>query len=177
MTDKKNEAVIVVDAWKHPYVHDTERYPRLEYECAAFGTYLDSVLDWLRTQYHIYHCGGGKALMDEIDWTPDTVLKHMHDKKLPGKPDLVFRKHKTVIFMHGCFWHSHTCKFGRVTPKSNKQFWKAKRDRTKQRDEENKEALEKLGWEVLTVWECELKDSGLLDQKLRKSFASFGSSA
>jgi len=86
----KNEAVIVVDAWKHCWEGDNERYPRLEYECAAFGTYLDSVLDWLRTRYHIYHCGGGRALMDEIDWTPDTVLKHMHDKKLPETHDMYY---------------------------------------------------------------------------------------
>ena len=78
-------------------------------------------------------------------------------KELPGKPDLVFPKHKTVIFVHGCFWHGHRCKRGARAPKSNAEYWSAKIARNKARDKKNAAALKKLGWRVVTVWECELK--------------------
>jgi DNA mismatch endonuclease (patch repair protein) len=76
---------------------------------------------------------------------------------LPGKPDLVFAKHRTVIFVHGCFWHGHRCKRGDRAPKSNTDYWRKKITRNKARDKENAAALKKLGWRVITVWECELK--------------------
>lgn len=78
-------------------------------------------------------------------------------KNLPGKPDIVFPKHKTVIFVHGCFWHGHDCKRGRRTPKTNRAYWTDKIARNKTRDAKNAEALAALGWRVITVWECELK--------------------
>lgn len=78
-------------------------------------------------------------------------------KGLPGKPDLVFPKHRTVIFVHGCFWHGHKCKRGARTPKSNTDYWLEKIARNKRRDKKNAAALKKLGWRVITVWECELK--------------------
>ncbi len=78
-------------------------------------------------------------------------------KDLPGKPDLVFPKHKAVIFVHGCFWHGHNCKRGARVPKSNTDYWREKISRNKARDRKNAAALKKLGWRVITVWECELK--------------------
>ena len=77
-------------------------------------------------------------------------------KCLPGSPDIVLRKYNIAIFIHGCFWHGHTD--GHI-PKSNKEFWENKIIRNKQRDEENKEKLKKLGWKVMTIWECQLKPS------------------
>lgn len=75
---------------------------------------------------------------------------------LPGKPDIVFPKYKTVVFVNGCFWHKHTC--GRfVWPTSNTEYWIPKIERNVLRDQQNQLALEKLGWRVLTIWECQLK--------------------
>ena len=81
----------------------------------------------------------------------------LHDKTLPGKPDLVFPKYKTVIFIHGCFWHGHGgCKYF-VVPKTRTKWWIAKIDRNKQLDTENFGKLKKLGWKILTVVECKLR--------------------
>lgn len=79
-----------------------------------------------------------------------------NDKRYPGKPDFVLPKYKTVIFVHGCFWHMHDC--GRfVWPTSNEEYWKTKIARNIERDESNVAALKQAGWNVLVVWECELK--------------------
>ncbi|WDI30318.1 very short patch repair endonuclease [Hyphococcus flavus] len=78
-------------------------------------------------------------------------------KGLPGKPDIVLAKHRTVIFVHGCFWHGHNCKRGRRKPKSNADYWRDKIARNKARDQKNATALKELGWRVVTVWECEIK--------------------
>jgi DNA mismatch endonuclease (patch repair protein) len=78
-------------------------------------------------------------------------------KTLPGKPDLVFPKHRAVIFVHGCFWHGHSCKRGKRVPKTNTAYWTEKIARNKARDKKNTAALKKLGWRVITVWECEAK--------------------
>lgn len=78
-------------------------------------------------------------------------------KTLPGKPDLVLAKHRTVIFVHGCFWHGHDCKRGGRVPKTNRAYWTAKIARNQARDAGNEAALKALGWRVITVWECELK--------------------
>ena len=81
----------------------------------------------------------------------------LHNKKLPGSPDIVMRRFKTVIFVHGCFWHGHeNCKYYRL-PKSNIEFWQSKIERNRARDERDIEALQKLGWRVIIIWECELK--------------------
>ena len=80
----------------------------------------------------------------------------VHDKGLPGKPDIVLPKFKTVVLVHGCFWHRHAgCKVA-TTPKSNTAYWQEKFDRNVQRDQRNVAALEALGWKVITAWECEL---------------------
>lgn len=77
-------------------------------------------------------------------------------KKLPGCPDIVLAKYRTVVFVNGCFWHKHDCpRF--VWPSSNQEYWKPKILRNVERDQKNHEALSALGWRVITVWECELK--------------------
>ncbi|MDE6345710.1 MAG: very short patch repair endonuclease [Muribaculaceae bacterium] len=76
-------------------------------------------------------------------------------KGLPGTPDIVLRKYGIVIFIHGCFWHGHDID-GHI-PRSNTEFWRNKIERNKRRDIQNKEALKKLGWSVMTIWECQLK--------------------
>ncbi|WP_133832485.1 very short patch repair endonuclease [Arthrobacter sp. AG258] len=86
--------------------------------------------------------------------------------KLPGNPDLVFAGRHKVIFVHGCFWHFHTCRVGQHAPKANADFWKAKRTRTRERDADQLRQLESAGWKVLTVWECELKDRSALETHL-----------
>jgi len=81
----------------------------------------------------------------------------LHKKGLPGKPDLVFAKHKKVIFVNGCFWHGHqNCKYF-VIPKTRTEWWLDKINTTKQKDEENIINLETEEWKVFTIWECELK--------------------
>lgn len=77
-------------------------------------------------------------------------------RKLPGCPDIVLPKYRTVVFVNGCFWHKHDCpRF--VWPSSNQEYWKPKIQRNVERDINNKMALQELGWNVLVVWECELK--------------------
>lgn len=80
----------------------------------------------------------------------------VNDNNLPGSPDLVFPKYKAVIFVHGCFWHRHGCK-ATTTPKTRREFWKAKFNANIERDRSNTEALLNKGWRVMVVWECSLK--------------------
>ena len=79
----------------------------------------------------------------------------LHDKSLPGKPDIVLRKYKTVIHVRGCFWHGHSCIDGHI-PKSRRNYWKPKIERNIERDKKNDKELRKLGWQVITVRECKL---------------------
>ena len=80
-----------------------------------------------------------------------------NDKRYPGSPDIVLPKYKTIVFVHGCFWHRHEgCKYATM-PKSNVKFWKNKFDKNKERDKRNRKELEAMGWNVITVWECDLK--------------------
>lgn len=82
-----------------------------------------------------------------------------NDKRLPGTPDIVLPKYKTVIFINGCFWHGHNqCKYF-VIPKSNTEFWVNKINRNIERDTLNIDKLKSLGWNVITIWECELKNN------------------
>jgi DNA mismatch endonuclease, patch repair protein len=81
----------------------------------------------------------------------------LHDKKLPGKPDIVLPKYKTVIFIHGCFWHGHdNCKYFKV-PKTRTEWWINKIGRNKLNDEKAIKTLKKEGWKIITIWECALK--------------------
>ena len=85
----------------------------------------------------------------------------LHDKNLPGKPDLVFPKYKSVIFVHGCFWHMHECHLFKW-PSTRPEFWKKKITRNKDVDKRNIKKLKRDGWYILTVWECALKGRGKL---------------
>ncbi|MCW4460828.1 DNA mismatch endonuclease Vsr [Sphingomonas sp. BT-65] len=85
----------------------------------------------------------------------------LHRKNLPGRPDLVFPARRKVIFIHGCFWHSHrdpSCRRARV-PKSRTDYWSAKLEANEARDKAALERLQALGWEALVIWECELRDT------------------
>jgi DNA mismatch endonuclease, patch repair protein len=81
----------------------------------------------------------------------------LHDKSLPGRPDIKLPKYKTVIEINGCFWHGHDHCKNAQTPASNKDFWKNKIENNKKKDALNLQALSNLGWKVITIWECELK--------------------
>lgn len=79
----------------------------------------------------------------------------LHDKRLPGKPDLIFPKFKVAVFVNGCFQHRHNCKYATI-PKSNTDFWIKKFEKNVDRDSKNYKELENLGWKVIVVWECNL---------------------
>ena len=81
----------------------------------------------------------------------------IHRKDLPGKPDIVLPKHRTVIFVHGCFWHHHEGCKAASTPSSNIDFWQTKFRRNRERDAQVKAQLESMGWKVIVIWECEVK--------------------
>lgn len=92
----------------------------------------------------------------------------LHDRKLPGKPDIVFASRKKVIFVHGCFWHQHPdlgCPDSKI-PLSNQSYWVPKLARTQNRDAANQSLLSNLGWEHLVVWECDLNDLNSLRTRL-----------
>ncbi len=95
----------------------------------------------------------------------------LHRKDLPGSPDLAFGPRKKAIFVHGCFWHQHECQAGRL-PKTRQELWRAKFDRNRARDERNVAALGQLGWDVLTVWECQLKGREALGDILASFLAA-----
>jgi DNA mismatch endonuclease (patch repair protein) len=96
----------------------------------------------------------------------------LHKKDLPGKPDLVLVRYRKVIDVHGCFFHMHNCKYGKVTPVTNAEFWKAKRLSNVKRDRRNLAALKLDGWQVLTVWECQTRDARRLTKRLVKFLGS-----
>jgi DNA mismatch endonuclease (patch repair protein) len=81
----------------------------------------------------------------------------LHNKNLPGSPDLVFPKHKAVIFIHGCFWHNHDCKHGKM-PATNQEFWERKIQTNVERDLKNIKALKLIGWRIKVIWSCSLKN-------------------
>jgi DNA mismatch endonuclease (patch repair protein) len=92
----------------------------------------------------------------------------LHDRKLPGCPDLVFKRRGKVIFVHGCFWHRHDgCALARL-PKSRQDFWVPKLEANAERDRRNERALARDGWKVFTVWECQLKDLEHLTEGIRR---------
>ena len=89
----------------------------------------------------------------------------LHRKDLPGSPDIVLPKYKTVIFVHGCFWHRHeNCKYA-SNPKTRKEFWESKFKANVKRDLEIQEKIKNIGWQSIVIWECELKNH----EKLKKS--------
>lgn len=114
------------------------------------------------------------AAVKSKDTKPEKILRsflhgkglryRLHVHGLPGRPDIVFPRLKTLVFMHGCFWHGHhNCKLARI-PKSNVRFWKEKIESNMARDKKNIVELKEDGWRVLTIWECQLKDEELLNR-------------
>jgi len=112
------------------------------------------------------------------DTRPEMIVRRMihgmgyryrlHRRDLPGTPDLVFSSRKKVIFVHGCFWHRHpdsTCKLARL-PKSRLYFWEPKLRKNRERDVKNCRVLQKMGWHILVVWECEIGHKEHLENKL-----------
>ena len=89
----------------------------------------------------------------------------LHDKRLPGRPDIVFPRIQAAIQVRGCFWHGHTCRDGHV-PKTRQSYWAPKLQGNKERDRKNDRRLRRAGWRVLNVWECETNDADRLAKKL-----------
>ena len=110
------------------------------------------------------------------DTAPEVAVRRMlhrlgyrfrlHRKELPGKPDIVFGKLRKVIFVHGCFWHGHTCARGARMPKANAEYWVNKIGRNVARDAQHLLALKDAGWRTAIVWECELRDQPKLQRRL-----------
>ena len=94
----------------------------------------------------------------------------LHKPDLPGKPDIVLVRHRKIIDVHGCFFHMHNCKYGRVVPLTNSKFWRTKRLSNVERDRRNLRAWRRAGWKTLVVWECETKNRGALHKKLNRFF-------
>ena len=110
------------------------------------------------------------------DTAPEMVVRRLvhslgyryrlHGANLPGKPDLVFASKKKVILVHGCYWHGHDCKRGARMPSTNREYWSAKIGRNKERDARSVASLEQSGWSVMAVWECEIRDSAALAERI-----------
>ena len=91
-----------------------------------------------------------------------------HRTDIPGKPDIVFPGRGLVIFVHGCFWHRHSCVLGHRTPKSRVKFWTAKLEGNKARDRRNRRRLRAAGWGALVIWECQLGDLDALSGRIKE---------
>jgi DNA mismatch endonuclease (patch repair protein) len=98
----------------------------------------------------------------------------LHRKDLPGSPDVVLPGRRLALFVHGCFWHGHDCARGARVPKANRDYWVGKVARNRARDETSRAALAALGWRVETLWECELKDTAALRERLERLLAGGG---
>ncbi len=96
----------------------------------------------------------------------------LNKRNLSGQPDIVLTCHKKIIFIHGCFWHMHKCRYGKVVPQTHKKFWQTKRLGNVVRDRKNIKELKSLGWKVLVIWECQTKNISKLTQKLKTFLAS-----
>ncbi|MCA9445056.1 MAG: DNA mismatch endonuclease Vsr, partial [Candidatus Omnitrophica bacterium] len=91
----------------------------------------------------------------------------LHRKDLPGKPDIVLPSRKKIVFIHGCFWHGHHCPAGNKKPKTNADYWEKKIEGNIQRDRRSQSALRRGGWSVAVIWECQTRDLGKLERRLR----------
>lgn len=96
----------------------------------------------------------------------------LHSSKLPGRPDLVLRRHRTAIFVHGCFWHGHEGCARARRPKANADFWAGKLARNAERDAQQIASLEARGWRVMVIWQCETKDLPSLEARIRDQLES-----
>jgi DNA mismatch endonuclease (patch repair protein) len=114
--------------------------------------------------------------------TPEVIVRkflfskglrfRIHEKRLPGHPDIVLKKFRTIILVHGCFWHGHQdalCKLSRL-PKSNILFWEEKISRNSKKDSQNLRLLQGLGWSVLTIWECQLRGRDNIQKTLQNLY-------
>lgn len=118
------------------------------------------------------------AAIKSKDTKPELIVRRLvhslgyryclHRKDLPGKPDLVLPRHGKVIFVHGCYWHMHSCKYGRVQPKTNAMFWQKKRQSNVDRDKRDVRKLRRLGWKPLVVWECQTRDLSKLRSRIER---------
>lgn len=90
----------------------------------------------------------------------------LHATDLPGKPDLVFRKYRKAILVHGCFWHCHTGCIDGHAPRSNTSYWGPKLARNRERDKKNRKSLRDLGWDVMVIWECEITEMERLEKRV-----------
>lgn len=112
------------------------------------------------------------------DTKPEMIVRSMvhrmgfrfrlHGKDLPGKPDLILPRHEKIILVHGCYWHMHRCRYGQVVPKTNTEFWQAKRQGNVDRDRRNLRKLRRAGWNVLVIWECWTRDEQKTQEKLER---------
>jgi len=119
------------------------------------------------------------AAVRSRDTNPERVVRRilhtlglrfrLHQADLPGKPDIVLRRHATVVLVHGCFWHGHDCARGKL-PSSRREFWLPKLEGNRLRDVRQRSQLQTLGWRVVTVWECQTIDEGALRRRLARSF-------
>jgi DNA mismatch endonuclease, patch repair protein len=117
------------------------------------------------------------AAVKSRDTTPELAVRslvhrmgfryRLHTSDLPGSPDLALRKHHAVIFVHGCFWHGHSCRRKRPKPQTNSDYWQAKIARNRRRDRRVRRSLRKAGWRVLVVWECQAGRADLSDRLKR----------
>lgn len=115
------------------------------------------------------------------DTTPEMIVRRLvhsmgyryrlHRKDLPGKPDLTFQSRRKVIFVHGCFWHGHDCKRGARVPKTNQDYWETKIAKNRERDKRHDGDLRREGWQVLVVWECQIREPGAVAEQI-KNFLS-----
>jgi DNA mismatch endonuclease (patch repair protein) len=122
------------------------------------------------------------AAVPQRNTTPERLVRRelhamglrfrLHRKTLPGSPDIVLPKFKTAIFVHGCFWHRHHGCSRTTTPRTRAEFWASKFERNLCRDRENVERLQKMGWRVVVVWECETRDPAALRRRLTRLFSA-----
>src|SRR5687768_14302240 len=118
------------------------------------------------------------SLVRSKDTQPEMIVRRLvhslgyryrlHDRSLPGAPDLVFASRRRVIFIHGCFWHQHSCPLGDRIPKSRRQFWRQKLVGNACRDRRVAASLRRKGWRILTVWECQLAQPSRLAAMITK---------
>ena len=118
------------------------------------------------------------SLIRSQDTKPEIIVRkiahrmghryRLHDKNLPGCPDIIFKSRKKVIFVHGCFWHLHKNCPNSNMPKSRKSYWWPKLKRNAERDKQAKRKLWRMGWKLIVIWECELSNHSLLERRIKK---------
>lgn len=134
----------------------------------------------MRLAMDIYSIGKRSKVMAAVrnrDTSPELQVRRLvhrlgfrfrlYRTDLPGKPDLVFARFRKIVFVHGCFWHQHTRCRRATIPASNREFWERKLSRNCERDAENIERLEALGWKALVIWECELREPAAVTARIR----------